>query len=480
MNPKIYPVIMCGCYGSRLWPLSRLNLPKQFIKIFKGESLFQKSMNRVANDDVFEPAQIVSNDDQKYLLRDQLKELGIVDTKIFLEPKALSTAPAATIAALSIFEENPDALMFLLSSDSEIKDEEQFVETAVKAAEVSLAEQKYVLFGSKPQYPETGYGYIKSADAISRKGDVTVSNIHSFIEKPSESEAKACIKSGYYWNSGIFIIPVKLFLEEMEKFSPEIFKACIRTYKKSNSNEWYGNMMMPLNKEEFLKCPEDSIDYAVMEKTQNSAVVKADMGWFDVGSWQTFYELSSKNENGNATKGEVITLDVKNSNIFSNDTARLTAVLGVENLTVVQTNDATLIMPTSESQNVKKVVQSLKDDKSGDYLRDTKNYTEWGYIEEIRKESQFKLSKIFIKKDKDVEFSGNDRFKHFIVSHGEATFYIGRAKMIVKENDSLAMPQNIDYRIINNTASQIEILETETRDYQNITSASKNVGTGSF
>lgn len=480
MKPKIYPVIMCGGYGSRLWPLSRLNLPKQFIKIFSGKSLFQKSLGRVAGKKFFESPIIVSNEGQRYLLRDQLKESEVIDIKVFLEPKALSTAPVATIAALSIFEEDPDALMFLLSSDSEIRDEDEFVQTAKKAAQVSVDEQKYILFGAKPEYPETGYGYIKSGDAIYKKNGVTVSKIHSFIEKPSESEASACIKSGYYWNSGMFIIPVKLFLKEIEEFAPEIYEACCKTYEKSQAKEWYGNTMIPLNKTEFLKCPEDSIDYAVMEKTQNSAVIKANIGWFDVGSWKTFYEISIKNEMGNALSGDVITMDVSNSNIYSKDTSRLTAVMGVDNLTVVQTNDATLIMPTPESQGVKKLVNTLKSERKGSYLMDTVDYKEWGYVEEIRSELQFKLSKIFVKKGREVEFEGNKKFKHFIVSDGEATFYVGKAKLIVKENDSLAVPQDIDYKIVNNGSKQIEILVTETKDYQKTNVASKKTGAANF
>lgn len=474
MKPKIYPVIMCGGYGSRLWPLSRLNLPKQFIKIFGDRSLFQKGIERIDRNE-FEKPLIISNQEQKYLLYEQLENSGIKDSRIFLEPIALSTAPVATIAALNIFKEDPQALMFLLSSDCEIKDGDLFIKDALKASRVSLEQQKYVLFGSKPQYPETGYGYIKSDEEISRVEGVSINKIHSFVEKPSLEEAKAYINSGYYWNSGIFVIPVKLFLEEMEKFSPDILVACKNTLEKSNVEKWGKNKLTQLNDEEFRKCPEDSIDYAVMEKTSNSAVIEVDMGWYDVGSWQTLYELSEKNEAENSIKGNVVTLDVKGSNIFSNDSSRLTAVLGLKNVTVVQTNDATLVMPTSKSQRVKNIVNSLKNTDDQSFLKDKVDHREWGYLEEIRKEKLFALYKIFVKRNCEVEFSGNEKFKHFIVAHGEAIFYIGRAKFIVKENDSLLVPKNLDFKIINNSDEQIEVLKTETKDYEKINSTSKKI-----
>lgn len=462
---KIFPVILCGGFGTRMWPLSRTNLPKQFIKLFKGKSLFQNSLAQVMDETHYEKPYLLTNNQQKYLIKEQLREMGVTDAVIFLEPAPLSTAPATTVAAMEIAKKDPNGIMVLLSSDNEIKRREDFEALIPKAAKVAKEKNIYLLFGSKAEYAETGYGYIKGGEVLFDHDKVHISKIERFVEKPQAPEADKCMKEGYQWNSGIFIIPVKLYLEEMEKYSPEIYNACKETMRVSKIKKWHNQKLVTLNKKEFMKSPVDSLDYAVMEKTKHSAVVRTDIGWYDVGSWQSFYEISEKDNIGNASYGDILAIDVKNTNIFSSDKSRITAAVGVENLTIIQTADATLVMPTSKSQEVKKIVAELKVQNKGIFLTDPVTYKKWGFYEIVRREAEVVLKKITLKPKHKVLIKGNNKAKHFVVTKGVATFYIGRAKMIVQENDSLMIPMGVDYNINNLGDARIEIIKIETKDY---------------
>lgn len=462
---KIYPVILCGGYGTRMWPLSRTNLPKQFIKIFDNKSLFQNSLEQVLDPQYFNKPYIMTNNEQKYLIKEQLKEAGVENASVFLEPTSLSTAPAVTVAAMDIAKGDPNGVMLILSSDNEIKQRAEFSELIYPAAQVALEKNIYLLFSSKATYAETGYGYIKPGTSIAENKKVTVSLIERFVEKPPLAEAESCIKEGYQWNSGIFVIPVKLFLEEMEQYSNKIYEACRKTMLVSKKRTWHNQHLVALDKTEFNKSPTDSIDYAVMEKTKYAAVVQTDIGWYDVGSWQSYYEISKKDNNGNAIYGDILAIDVKNTNIFSKDSSRVTAAIGVQDLTIIQTSDATLVMPTTSSQKVKNIVAELKEKNKIEFLADPITYKKWGKYEIVRRERDVVLKKLTLKSNMKVGIKGNKKAKHFVVVKGVATFYIGRAKMIVQQNDSLMIPMGVDYSINNLTDSRIEIIKLETKDY---------------
>ncbi len=461
----IYPVIMCGGYGTRLWPLSRTNLPKQFIKAFSGRSLFQNTLQRISNKKIFHEPYIVTNIEQKYLVKEQLEEESIPHAEIFLEPEPHSTAPAITIAALEIVKRDPNAIILALSSDSEIKKPKTFVRILNEASKVAIKNNKFLLFSSKPTYVETGYGYIKSGETLNKsKDDINVYGIKHFIEKPSFSEADACIKAGYQWNSGIFLMPAKQFLEELGLYAPDISNSCKETLKKSKIHNENGYRWVELDKQTFASCPIDSIDYAVMEKTKNSAVVKTDIGWYDVGSWQTFYEITPKDSDGNILSGEIISINNRNSHIYSTDRTRILAAIDVNNLTIVQTTDATLVIPRERSQDVKKIISILKDRNSTDFLQDTKSYFNWGSSEIIRKESLFKLKKITIKSKHKMPASGNSKAKHFVVTKGKASFKFGTTKLTLNRNESLMLEQGVKYSISNKTNKQLELVKMEVKD----------------
>jgi mannose-1-phosphate guanylyltransferase len=342
----IYPVVLCGGYGTRLWPLSRTNLPKQFIKVFAGKSLFQNTLSRISNKHLFHDPYIITNIEQRHLVKEQLKENEIDHASIYLEPEPHSTAPAVTIAALEIVKHDPNAVILALSSDNEIKKPGTFERILSKAAEVAIQNNKFLLFSSKPTYAETGYGYIKNGDIINDvKDEVQIYDIYHFVEKPSFSETVACIQAGYNWNCGMFLMSAKQFLEELKEFSPNILESCEKTLKKSRIRDEGNYSWITLDSKSFAECPVDSSDNAVMEKTKNSAVVRTNIGWYDVGTWQTLYELAPKDFDGNIIAGEVISINNKNSHIYSSDKNRVLAAIDVRDLTIVQTSDATLIIP---------------------------------------------------------------------------------------------------------------------------------------
>jgi mannose-1-phosphate guanylyltransferase/mannose-6-phosphate isomerase len=472
----IYPVIMCGGYGTRLWPLSRTNLPKQFIKAFAGRSLFQNTLGRISNPKHFHAPYIVTNIEQKYLVKEQLEEEAVPHAKIYLEPEPHSTAPAITVAALDILKHDPNAVMLALSSDSEIKKPKTFVRILNEAAKVAIKHKKFLLFSSKPTYTETGYGYIRSGEILNEPKDgVHVHEISHFIEKPSFSEAESCIKSGYQWNSGIFLLPVKQFLEELEMFAPEIHRTCKTTIKASSEQRENGYSLINLDKENFANCPVDSIDYAVMEKTKNSAVVKTNIGWYDVGSWQTFYEVTPKDSDGNILSGNIISINSKDSHIYSTDKTRILAAIDIHNLTIVQTTDATLVIPRERSQDVKKIISILKERESTDFLQDTKTYFNWGSSEIIRKETLFKLKKIIIKPKHKMPAAGNSKAKHFIVTKGKAYFKFGTTKLTLNRNESLMLEHGIKYSISNRTTKGLEIVKMESKDISLLTTKQNNI-----
>ncbi len=461
----IYPVVLCGGYGTRLWPLSRTNLPKQFIKAFAGRSLFQNTLSRISDGKLFYSPYVITNIEQKYLVKEQLEEEAVPHARVFLEPEPHSTAPAITIAALDIAKHDPNAVILALSSDSEIKKPKTFVRILEESAKIAVKNKKFLLFGSKPTYTETGYGYIRSGHTLNNpKDDIHVYEIKHFVEKPSFSEAEACINAGYQWNSGIFLLPVTQFLAELAEHAPDILNSCKNTLSKSDENAENGYKWITLDKETFSSCPTDSIDYALMEKTKNSAVVKTNIGWYDVGSWQTFYEVSPKDSDGNILSGEVISINSKNSHIYSTDKTRILAAIDVHNLTVVQTTDATLVIPRERSQDVKKIISILKDRNATDFLQDTKTYFNWGSSEIIRKEHLFKLKKIIIKPKHKLNAAGNSKSKHFVVTKGKAYFKFGTTKLVLRRNESLMLEHGVKYTIANKTLKNLEIVKMEVKD----------------
>ncbi len=334
----LYPVILAGGSGTRLWPWSRVNLPKQFLKVDGQKSLLQNCLDRVQYPQQFHLPYIVVNHKHIDLLK-------TTNANIIIEPYAKGTAPAITLAALAIQQQDKNAVMLVMPADVHLENNELFCSLLKECEFQALKYNKLVLLGSKAHYPETGYGYIKCG----RKRWASLYEVANFIEKPSLVTAKKYIKAGYLWNCGIFVLPINLLLQEIKQHAPEIYHACNKAYIEAKID--------PLV---FSKCPIDSIDYAVLEKSLNIAVINSDIGWHDIGSWQAMYELGHKNAEGNILKGEVIVIDCKNTHVINDNPRELISLVGCKNLTVVKSGNATIIFPRKDSQKVKEVVAWLK------------------------------------------------------------------------------------------------------------------------
>jgi mannose-1-phosphate guanylyltransferase/mannose-6-phosphate isomerase len=335
----LYPVILAGGSGTRLWPWSRNDLPKQFLSIDGQKSLLQNCLDRVKDPQQFHVPYIVINHKHINLLKTQT-----ANAHLLIEPQAKGTAPAITLAALTIHQQDKNAVLLVMPADIHIENNELFCSLLRKSEMLALKHNKLLLFGTQALYPETGYGYIKCGKRISRFYEMD-----KFMEKPSLAAAKKYITAGYLWNSGIFIFPVNLLLTEIKKHAPEIYHACNKAYTNAKID--------PLA---FNQCPVDSIDYAVLEKSLNIAVMKCNIGWHDIGSWQAMYNMECKNAEGNILKGEVIVLDCKNTHVINENPKELISLFGCKNLTVVKSGNATIILPRKDSQKVKEVVDWLK------------------------------------------------------------------------------------------------------------------------
>ena len=344
----ILPVIMAGGSGTRLWPLSRQLYPKQFLNIVGKNTMLQDTVARLEGIEARAPL-VICNNEHRFLVAEQLRQAGGT-SEIILEPEGRNTAPAIALAALRAIEGGNDPLLLVLAADHVIQDVKAFTESVNKAIPFAQND-KLVTFGIVANSPETGYGYIHRGGSVGESSFV----VSRFVEKPDLKTAKKYVDSGeYYWNSGMFLMKASRYLEKLEKYEPEILKACRLSIKDVKHDLDF----IRIDAEEFAKCPSESIDYAVMEKTDSTVVVPLDAGWSDIGSWSAIWEVSEKDEDGNRTLGDVISEDSKNCLVHGED--RLVSILGLEDIVVVDTKDAILVAHKDKVQNVKKIVEKLK------------------------------------------------------------------------------------------------------------------------
>lgn len=347
----LLPVIMAGGAGSRLWPMSCVLHPKQFLRLHSVYSMFQETLNRLVGIDIGNPI-IICNQNHRSMVTEQLQQINILSHTIILEPIGRNTAPAITLAALNARAQYDDPIMLVLAADHIIKDIGAF-HAAIKSAQTFAVGQSLVVFGVVPTGPETGYGYIQCGDSYSKY--VSATYVKSFIEKPDYATSQNYVDSGeYLWNSGMFMFRAQRYLEELEKFRPAILVACQHAMNNAN----YDKNFINVAQDSFAYCPHESIDYAVMENTQDAIMIPLDAGWSDVGSWSALWELSQKNDTGNALTGNIFLHNTHDCYINTNE--KLVAVIGVENLVIINTNDAILIVDKSKVQDVKLVVEYLK------------------------------------------------------------------------------------------------------------------------
>jgi mannose-1-phosphate guanylyltransferase len=350
----ILPVILSGGFGKRLWPLSHKNRPKQFLRLLDKNSLFQDTIARITEIPDSLPPLLICNEDHRFLIARQLQEMDVASSAIILEPIGKNTAPAITIASLQAMVDGSDPILLVLPSDQLITNRAAFLDAVNKATKYAQ-DKKLITFGIVPHSPETGYGYIQAGKQL----EPGVHIVDSFVEKPNLETAKKYLKAGnYYWNGGIFMFRASRFLREMDKHAPDILVTCRKAFRSRITTPDF----IRLDKEIFSECRSDSVDYAVMEKTTDAVVVPMDAGWSDVGCWHALYELGAKNDHGNVEIGKVITDDVKNSYLCSE--GRTLAAIGVEDLIIVETKDAVLVVHKDQTQKVKALLEQLEKEQT--------------------------------------------------------------------------------------------------------------------
>ncbi len=449
----IQPVILAGGTGSRLWPLSRELYPKQLLQLTGNVSLLQTTLLRVSGLTDILPPIVVVGEEHRFITRSQIEELNeIGDFTIILEPVGRNTAPAICAAAqYSSVNNEDDVVMLVLPADHLVTREKRFFDVVKQAAD--LANQGLIVtFGIEPTYPETGYGYIEKGDGNA---------VASFREKPDPATAEKYLESGkYFWNSGMFAFSVANFQEEMEKHAPDIM-TCMREAVLAGSEDGCFFRLAP---EEMGKCPDDSIDYALMEKTDNAAVVAADLGWSDIGSWQALWEVLEKDEKGNVCSGDVIIKGSKNCYIRAED--KLVATVGLEDTLVVDTGDAVLVAPLNRSQEVKQIVASLKIDKRKEYKHHRTVYRPWGSYTVLEEQGRFQIKRITVTPGARLsEQMHHHRHEHWVMVTGTAQITNGDSSFLLHENQSTYIPAGVTHRLENPGAIPLELIEVQIGSY---------------
>lgn len=449
---NILPVILSGGSGTRLWPLSREAYPKQFLPLVGQTTMVQATWQRVASLAGKRPI-IVANQEHRFIVAEQLMEVGAKPEAIILEPIGRNTAPAIAIAALEATRNGDDALLLVLPSDHVVQDEAIFHES-VKAAEGIANEGKLVTFGVVPSGPETGYGYIK---AIPGQGPRAVER---FVEKPNLETAKAYVASGeYYWNSGMFLFKASSYLDALEKFQPAMLEACRRSFEQAKRDEDF----IRLDATTFAQCPSDSIDYAVMEKTEDAAVVPLDAQWSDVGSWSALWEVTPRDGQGNAHHGDVISIDCRDTYAYGQ---RLIAMVGLDNVVVVETDDAILVSDKSRVQEVKAVVSRLKQEGRSQVTWHRKVYRPWGAYDSIDNGERFQVKRITVKPGATLSLQmHHHRAEHWIVVSGTAKVTRGDETILLTENQSTYIPLGVRHRLENPGRLPLELIEVQSGSY---------------
>lgn len=459
-NPKIVPVILSGGSGSRLWPLSKPEFPKQYLNFDENNkySLLQNTIKRLNGLKNLDNPLIICNEEQRFIVDDQMNELDIQPKSILLEPFGRNTAAAIALAANFVLKPESDPLLLILSSDHLVKDKDKFhssLEIGIALANTG----KLVTLGIKPTYPETGYGYIESYSKLSEKNKS--SDVKRFVEKPSLEDAKILIKNKCFsWNSGIFIFKSSVILNELKKFQPQIFEVCENIIlKKDNQFNFYF-----LNKEVFHNCPNIPIDIAVLEKTTLGSVVSLDAGWSDIGNWKSVKDNSQKDSFGNHLRGKVVVQNTKNCYLRSE--GRKIIGLGLENLVIVETRDALLVVNEDHSQNIKPILHELKNENTEEKQINIKKYRPWGNFTTIEELKTWKVKKLEIKPKASLSLQRHShRSEHWVVVSGEAQVELDNKVTYLKENESIYIPKKSKHRLSNPGAKLLVIIEVQSGDY---------------
>lgn len=452
---KIIPVIMAGGSGTRLWPLSRTAYPKQFLKLLGDETMLQQTCLRTK---VFteEAPVVICNEEHRFIASEQLRLIGVDEPTLILEPVGRNTAPAIALAAQQILKSNEDAVMVVLSADHHIDSDQLLAEDVLKAAD-SAAQGAMVTFGVIPTSPETGYGYIKQSKTESGG----LYSVEKFVEKPSLNTAKEYLSDGsYLWNSGMFVFTAKSYLKELECQRNDILEACAKSMEKATEDL---DFIRP-DKAIFLACPEDSIDYAVMEKTCNAKVIPLQSSWNDIGAWSSLWDISEKDLDGNAVSGDVLKINSKNTYVHSQE--KLTAILGLDNIVVVDTKDALLVADKRCAQEIKKVVNAIKTSHTPLANTHREVYRPWGVYDSIDNGTRYQVKRITVKPNAKLSVQmHHHRAEHWIVVSGTARVTIGDRTKLIAENESVYIPIGETHCLENPGKIPLELIEVQSGGY---------------
>lgn len=451
------PVILAGGSGTRLWPLSRKFYPKQFLALAGRETMLQATMTRLEGVEGVKPPLAICNEEHRFLVAEQLLEIG-VEATILLEPAGRNTAPAVALAALEIQKRGEDDVMLVLPADHVIKEVPSFHQALM----IGVQEAKkgaLVTFGIKPEYAHTGYGYIQSGEALNAAGNAF--RVRRFAEKPDEETARGYIDSGeYFWNSGMFMFLAGRYLDALGQYAPEILHACQIASEQEKSDRDF----IRVGREPFVACPDDSIDYAVMEKTPDAVVVPMAAGWSDVGAWSALQDVSSKEGRVNVEIGDVIAH--KSRNCYLRAESRLLAAIGLENIIVVETPDAVLVAQRDQVQDVKEIVQLLNGNDRAETLFHKRVYRPWGWFEGIDQEERFQVKRIMVKPGAKLSLQmHHHRAEHWVVVRGTARVTSDDKSFLLTEDQSTYIPLGQKHRLENPGTIPLELIEVQSGSY---------------
>jgi mannose-1-phosphate guanylyltransferase/mannose-6-phosphate isomerase len=447
------PVILSGGSGTRLWPLSREAYPKQFLPLAGNDTMLQATWRRVEAI-ASKPPIVVANEQHRFMVAEQLREAGCVPTSIVLEPFGRNTAPAIAVAALEAMRDGDDPLLLVLPSDHVIVDAEAF-RLAVDAATPAAEAGQLVTFGIVPTGPETGYGYIRAAAGHG------VRAVERFVEKPDAALAREYVASGeYFWNSGMFLLRASVYLAELERHQPAMLGTCRTALERARRDEDF----VRLDTLAFSQCPSDSIDYAVMEKTGDAAVLPVSVGWNDVGSWSALWQVAEQDGDGNAHHGDVIARGCRNTLAWGD--SRLVALLGLQDVVVVDTADAVLVAHKDAVQDVKSIVSTLKAQGRPEPTLHRKVYRPWGSYDSIDMGERFQVKRITVKPGAQLSLQmHHHRAEHWIVVEGTGRITRGDETVILSENQSTYIPLGVTHRLENPGRVPLELIEVQSGSY---------------
>ena len=456
----VYPVVLSGGSGTRLWPMSRAAYPKQLLPLVSDKSLLQETVLRVADPVLFKAPLVVTNEDHRFIIAEQMRAIDVQPQALILEPVARNTAPAAAAAALWLAARDPEALMLVLPSDHIIADPESF-KRAVALGAKAAAKGRLVTFGIKADRPETGYGYIRRGAALAGPELEGVFDVAAFVEKPDRARAAQYVESGdYTWNSGIFLFPVKLYLEEYTARQPESAAAVAEAVAQATGDLDF----LRLGRDGFTKSVADSIDYAVMEHTKLAAVVPVSMGWNDLGAWDALWDVGVKNAEGNIQIGDVTAIDCRNSYLRVEE--GLLAAVGIDDLIVVATADAVLVAPRDRAQDVKLIVDKLKREKREEAVHQATVHRPWGTYRSIHNGDRVQVKHIMVKPGAKLSLQmHHHRAEHWVVVSGTALVVRGEEELTLTENQSTYIPLGVKHRLENPGRIPLHLIEVQSGSY---------------